>query len=401
MNHVVNDEKVDRRINLNSLLVVLAEPISGWVEKGEIIDRYFNPSNTFDHVNIFLLNDDTPDEKAVKRLVGDADFRIYNFPAGPKLFLLTLGWRPTLMGVWTHKIVTKVKELNPQVIRCYSAHLNIEVARRVKKKFGIPYYVSLHINPDADLNTKGTVKQRIARKAIKRIELLGLRNADLVLPVYSTIIPFLESKGIVNFDVSYNMTNKENLKRKMNYSLSSPAEILSVGRQFTDKDPSHIIGAVALIPNTHLTLVGDGPLHNSLRLKVSQLNIEDRVTFIRTTSNDEICQRLALADIFVIQSKFREIPKTVLEALLTGTPTIINSDLGDNVMEFSKDIVQYAPNSIEGYKQAIQGLLNDNRRREQIGLSGYCFAAKTFSSKDTESKFARLYSRYVNGQLLD
>jgi glycosyltransferase involved in cell wall biosynthesis len=116
---------------------------------------------------------------------------------------------------------------------------------------------------------------------------------------------------------------------------------------------------------------------------------------IRATSNDEICQRLAFADIFVIQSKFREIPKTVLEALLTGTPTIINSDLGDNVMEFSKEIVQYAPNSIEGYKQAIQCLLHDNRRREQIGLSGYGFAAKTFASKDTESKFARLYSRYV------
>jgi len=76
---------------MNSLLVILAEPISGWVEKGEIIDRYFNPSRTFEHVNIFLLNDDTPDETAVKRLVGDAEFIIYNFPAGPKLFLSTLG----------------------------------------------------------------------------------------------------------------------------------------------------------------------------------------------------------------------------------------------------------------------------------------------------------------------
>jgi glycosyltransferase involved in cell wall biosynthesis len=380
---------------MKSLLVVLAEPISGWVAKGEIIDRYFNPNNIFECVYIFLLNDDTPDEAAIKRLVGDAEFRIYNFPAGPKLFLLTLGWRPQLMGPWARRMVNKAGQLNPQIIRCYSAHLNIEVARRVKKNFGIPYYVSLHINPEADLNTKGTVKQQIARKAIRRIELLGLRSADLVLPVYSTIIPFLETKGVVNFEVSYNMTNEKNLKRKTVYSLSSPAEILSVGRQFTDKDPSHIIRAIALIPNTRLTLIGDGPLHDSLRSQLSQLNIEDRVTMIRATSNDEICQRLAFADIFVIQSKFREIPKTVLEALLTGTPTIINSDLGDNVMEFSKEIVQYAPNSIEGYKQAIQCLLHDNRRREQIGLSGYGFAAKTFASKDTESKFARLYSRYV------
>jgi glycosyltransferase involved in cell wall biosynthesis len=380
---------------MNSLLVILAEPISGWVEKGEIIDRYFNPSSTFDHVNIFLLNDDTPDETAVKRLVGDAEFRIYNFPAGPKLFLSTLGWRPSLMGVWTRRMVTKAKELNPQIVRCYSAHLNIEVARRIKKNFGIPYFVSLHINPDADLNTKGNVKQRIARKAIRRIELMGLQNADLVLPVYSTIIPFLESKRVFNFDVSYNMTNEESLKRKTNYSLRSPAEILSVGRQFTDKDPSNIIRAIALIPNTHLTLIGDGPLHESLHSQVVQLNIEDRVTMIKATSNDDICQKLASTDIFVIQSKFREIPKTVLEALLTGTPTIINSDLGDNVMEFSREIVQYSPNSIEGYRQTIQDLLQDDSRREQIGRAGFGFASKTFASKDTESKFARLYSRYV------
>lgn len=381
---------------MNSLLIILAEPISSWVAKGEVIDRYFNPSNTFDRVDIFLLNDDTPEEKAVKRLVGDAEFRIYNFPAGSKLFFLTLGWRPSLMGFWTRRIVTKAKELSPQIIRCYSAHLNIEVARRIKRSFGIHYFVSLHINPDTDLNTKGTAKQRIARKAIRRIELLGLRSADLVLPVYSTIIPFLESKGIFNFDVSYNMTNEESLTRKTKYSLSSPAEILSVGRQFTDKDPTPIIRAIALIPNTHLTLIGDGPLHESLRSQVSQLNIEDRVTLIRATSNDDICKRLTHADIFVIQSKFREIPKTVLEALLTGTPTIINSDLGESVMEFSREIVQYAPNSVEGYRKTIQGLLDDDRKREEIGLSGYDYATKTFASKDTESKFAGLYSRFVN-----
>jgi glycosyltransferase involved in cell wall biosynthesis len=256
----------------------------------------------------------------------------------------------------------------------------------------------LHINPEADLNSKGTLKQRFARRAIGRIELLGLRNADLVLPVYSTIVPFLISKGIVNFDISYNMTNQENLQKKTNYSLSSPAEILSIGRQFIDKDPSNILRAIALIPNTHLTLIGDGPLNESLRAQVSQLNIEDRVTLIAATSNDEICRRLSYADIFVIQSKFREIPKTVLEALLTGTPTIINSDLGENVMEFSNEIVQYATNSVEGYEQAIQYLLSDHHRRKEVGLSGYNFAAKTFASKDTESKFARLYGQYTKGK---
>lgn len=390
---------MNRGNKLNSLLVILAEPISGWVTKGEIIDRYFNPNNTFDRVDIFLLNDDNPNKNAVKRLVGDADFRIYNFPAGPKLFLLTFGWRPSLMGFWARRIVNKAKELNPQIIRCYSAHLNIEVARRVKRSFGIPYFASLHANPDADLNRKGTVKQRIARKAIRRIELLGLRNADIILPVYSTIIPFLESRGLSNFDVSYNMTNREYLKRKVNYSLNSPAEILSVGRQFVDKDPSNIIRAIALIPNTRLTLIGDGPLHDSLLAQVTQLNIGDRVTMIKATSNDDVCQRLASADIFVIQSKFREIPKTVLEALLSGIPTIINRDLGDNVMEFSRDIVEYATNSIEGYREKIYGLLQDDRRREHIGISGYDFALKTFACEDTEAKFALLYSRHVTKKL--
>ena len=380
---------------MNKLLVILAEPISGWVKKGEIIDRYLNPGNTFDHVTIFLLNNDCPDQLSLKRMVGDASFDVYNFSAGIKIFALTLGWRPTLLGFWMRKIVNKAKEINPQVVRCYSAHLNIEAARRIKLRLDIPYFVSLHINPNSDLNSKGSVKQKLGRKAISRVELIGLREAELVMPVYSSILPFLKSKTIRKSEIFYNMTNERHLKVKEDYALSFPIKILNVGRQFVDKNPSNIIKAIAQIPDVHLTLIGDGPLHDQLCALVSSLDIEHRVTIIRATSNDDVCKRLAQADIFVIQSTFNEFPKTVLEALLTGTPTIVNSDLGKLVAEFSEDRVQYAEDSPSGYVRAIKGLLHDDLRREEIGREGHRYASKSFASKDTELKFANLYRHYL------
>ena len=151
------------------------------------------------------------------------------------------------------------------MIRCHGALLNTFAAASIKRKLGIPYVVSMHINPDEDV--RGRARDRVKRIVTfmqQDVERIGLRNADLVMPVYKPIVPYLRRIGVTRFEVCYNSLNPTHLRKKDDYGLHDPVRVISVGRQFAEKNPDNLIRAVAQLPNVRLTFVGDGPYHAHL-----------------------------------------------------------------------------------------------------------------------------------------
>ena len=54
------------------------------------------------------------------------------------------------------------------------------------------------------------------------------------------------------------------------------SRILSVGRQFAEKNPENLILALHNLPRVQLTLVGDGPYHDRLRELATRSGVADR-----------------------------------------------------------------------------------------------------------------------------
>ncbi len=313
---------------LDTLMVIIPDKLSELVAKGEIVPRYYNPGNLFRHVHIVTTIEDAADPARVQPMVGDASLTLHAFPAGPKLFVQSAGWRPFLLRRWAAPIVELARAVGPAMVRCHGNHLNAFAAAEIKRRLGVPYIVSLHGNPDVDYfrgRRATTLKRKIIGQAVEPLEVIGIANADFVIAVYSPIVPYLRKHGVARWEVVHNAVGY-GARAKQSYDIDPHrVKAICIGRQQSqEKDPSHILEAVADLPAVHLTLVGTGDLHNDLRAKAAALGIADRTEFITALPNARVLELLGESDLVVYCSHNYEISKGCMEAALIGLPIVLN-----------------------------------------------------------------------------
>ena len=379
------------------LLVIVADRISAILEKGEIQPSYYNPGGVFDRVDILLTNDDRPDLSLLQRMVGNANLQVWNYPDDLCLPPRAPAWlAPWRVRRWARGGVALARQIAPALIRCHGADWNAYLAAAIKAALGIPYVVSMHINPDVN-PVRRLQRLQLSRAELRHnafyahLEQVGLVNASRVIPVYEPIVPYLQRLGVTRYEVCYNVLNGEHLRRKPSYALGHSPHLLYVGRLFDEKDPGNIIRAVAAMPGVQFTMVGDGPLRPTLVAQVTALGVGDRIRFRPAVANDELCASLADYDLFVVHSEFYEISKSVLEALLCGLPVIINRRQGAPVAELQGDFVHFVANTADDYRRAIDDLLTDHDARAALGQRAYAHAQARWAPAVTEAKVAALY----------
>ncbi len=402
------------------LLVLIPDRLSALVQKGEITPRYYNPGNLFDEVHILMCNDDKVDPRDVQHTVGTARLTLHNLPEESRywiqstpffkpwllkpwakpLFTLANWYQFRLLDQWAKPAVELARQIQPALIRCHGNDYNAYVASCIKRRMGIPYVVSFHSNSDAEtrrriVDAPTTWQDEMFAAFFDRIEITGAQHADLLLPVYQSIIPYLTRIGCAHYQVAYNVLNSNYLGKKESYALCRPVRLVSVGRQFRSKNPENIIRAVQDLPGTQLTLIGDGAYHDRLRNLAHTLQLEDRVLFQPSLSNDELCRQLPSYDIFVAHNNFWGISKAMLEALLTGMPAIANQRVGGVVPEMQGDFLMLVENTKEGYGQAIRKLIEDDAFREQLGRKAYAHAQEHWAPAKTEAKYVEIYKRVM------
>jgi len=353
-------------------------------------------------VHLVLTNNDTPDIKVLQRMVGNAKLCTHNLLDSKLAFVLSLGWRPWLLTLWARKAIALAANIKPDLIRCHGASLNSFAATCIKKELGIPYVVSMHINPDEDVRGRSAnLIRRIVTNLHKGVERIGLLNADLVMPVYEPIVPYLIKLGITKYEVCYNVLNPAYLQKKENYSLHSPIKIISVGRQFKEKNPENLIKAISLLPDVELTMVGDGSYHQHLKNTAEKYNVQDRVIFYKSIPNDELCLDLVNYDIFATHTEYWEISKSILEPLLSGLPVVLNKRIGKPVPELNSEICVLVENTVDGYYAALNKLINNAEYRENLGRSAYKHAQEIWSPEITEGKFVSIYKGLIKKSQYD
>ena len=176
-----------------SLMIIVPDRVSDYVNKGEVVKRYYNPGNLFDDVHLVITNDDDLIRRRCRRWPATHGFQstIYPTPA-PSSCQPWAGGRGS-SGPWLKHALALAQNVRPNLIRCHGALLNTFTAAAIKRKYGTPYAVSLHINPDEDVRGRaGGLIKRAVTYAQQDIERVGLLNADLVMPVYKPIVPYLQ-----------------------------------------------------------------------------------------------------------------------------------------------------------------------------------------------------------------
>ncbi len=212
------------------------------------------------------------------------------------------------------------------------------------------------------------------------------------MPVYEPIREYaVSSWREERVEVCYNTVNPDHLLRKENYELHQPPRLVSVGRQLAAKNPDNIIRALARLPGVELVMIGDGPAHEDLRAVASASGVSDRVRFHRSVPNDQLCRELRDSDMFVIHSEYWGIPKTVIEAMLTGLPVVLNHRQGAPVPEFQGNWLRLVANTPGDYATAIAGLLEDDGQCAALGRRAAAEADRRYVPARTEARFVEMY----------
>lgn len=387
---------------MKRLMVIIPDRVSEVLAKGEYQPGYYNPGDLFDEVHILMTNDDSPSLADLQRTVGRATLFVHNHPDDLNLVNCHPSWLRNLrLRNWARGAVGIARSIRPDLVRCHGADWNVFIAARIKAELGVPYVVSLHINPDVN-PVRRIVKKNLSREERRHnsfyeyIESVGLRAADLVMPVYRPIIPYLDRLGVERVEVCYNVLNNKYLRTKCDYTLHDPPRIIYVGRLFQDKNPENILRALVRLPEAILTIVGDGAIRPRLEEMSRELGVSDRVVFRPAIANDALCELLSEQDIFAVHTEYWEISKSVLEALLTGLPVVINKRHGEPVPELQGDFVRFVENTEESYFQALNQLLTDNDMRRSLGRRAFAHARTHWDPILTEARYANIYRSFLS-----
>jgi glycosyltransferase involved in cell wall biosynthesis len=99
-----------------------------------------------------------------------------------------------------------------------------------------------------------------------------------------------------------------------------------VGRVSPQKSVDRIISAYAMaearMPDTHLVIVGDGPLLASAKNQARTLGIAKHVSF---TGHADGIEMMAAFDAFLLPSRYEAMPYVLLEAAASGLPIVMTN----------------------------------------------------------------------------
>ncbi|WP_135535095.1 glycosyltransferase family 4 protein [Halostella pelagica] len=138
--------------------------------------------------------------------------------------------------------------------------------------------------------------------------------------------------------------------------------VLFVGRLVRGKRPEDAIDAVSRLPKrleTKLYMVGDGPLRSELKTNGDQ----DDVEFLGQVAYEKMPAVYRSGDMLLLSSQAEGLPRTILEAMATGTPVVV-TDL-EQVAPIVSGAGETVPvGDIDGFAEGIRRVLTSPEQYE-------------------------------------
>ena len=143
------------------------------------------------------------------------------------------------------------------------------------------------------------------------------------------------------------------------------------------------------MPNIEFVLVGDGPLRQELENEASALGLGPFAIFLG--DRRDIPAVLASIDVAVLTSDSESLSNVILEAMAAGLPAVAYDVGGNSELLRDQRGVLVPVGDETAFADAVQNLLADSARREQLGRSARQFAQENFSLDRVRQRYVDLY----------
>lgn len=261
-----------------------------------------------------------------------------------------------LRYIWYMMInANKIEKENYDILYFHGAPILYAYMKRIKKSKSIVVY---HQHGLSCVNKFFT---HIQYKAQQYAD-INFVNSDLISieehqkKFRNKDIEFIKAPGPVDKKKFFPIEDKKLLREKMDIKFNTI--FLFTGRIVEWKDPLLALEAFNKYfkeynKDAALYFIGGGELEEKLRMRISQLDLDNNVKMLGVLKQEEIGDWLRISDIFVFPSKGEGLSISVGEAISCGIPTI-----GFNVIGV-RELIQ---DNYNGY------LLND-RNKEALAMA--------------------------------
>lgn len=222
-----------------------------------------------------------------------------------------------------------LKKFHYDKVHCHFIVPTGVLAKWIKKKYHIPYFITSHGSDVLGYNTKRTFRYiyPLIQNEWKDI----LKNADVVV----TPSKYLEERILEKTEEVVTKVIPNGIQKGKFLPLKKKRSILAVARLFENKGLQDLILAVGN-ESTKLKLrkgewsvdiVGEGPYRSQLEKLVYDLDLSDIIKFHGWIDNDsqKMKEFYGRAKIFISPSWFESFGLTVLESLSAGCYPILSS----------------------------------------------------------------------------
>lgn len=183
--------------------------------------------------------------------------------------------------------------------------------------------------------------------------------------------------------------------KRVQLGLSSDDIVLiTVGRLAAIKNYPLLLEALAhavkRAPALKLVMVGDGSERAKLEVLVSRLGMSDQVRFLG--ERKDVCDCLALSDIFALPSFYEGISIALLEAMAAGLPAVVTRVGGNpEVIIDGENGFLVESGDVMGFASALTALARSATLRKRMGLASRSQVEAKFDLRKTIRKYEDIY----------
>ncbi|MDE2512374.1 MAG: glycosyltransferase family 4 protein [Elusimicrobia bacterium] len=148
--------------------------------------------------------------------------------------------------------------------------------------------------------------------------------------------------------------------------------VLSIGNLKPQKNAADFVAVAAKVaarvPEARFVFLGDGPQRRALEARAFALRVGDKVHFLGWRRDG--AQWLAACDVFALTSLWEGLPRALVEAMLTGLPSVCYAT--DGVTDLLRDGENgklVAPGDVDAFADRLTELLQDEALRRRLGTA--------------------------------
>jgi len=216
----------------------------------------------------------------------------------------------------------------------------------------------------------------------KKITYFMLKRADAITVTGKKSRQFLLSDGIESSSI-YILPNSIDIAIFKSEKEKKCFDIISLGRLSPEKELKNLLEIVAELKKKRVRIkvgiAGRGFEKENLEKLIRKLSLQKNVELLGFV--DDIVKFYNSGRIFVLSSSTEGLPRTVIEAMACGVPSVASNvgDMEDVIIDGENGFLVNKYDDIDDYVTKISILLSDKNKYEQFSQNGIQISRKKFS----------------------